>query len=193
MNKIPCLSSRHNHGFSLIELLLVLAIVAAVAVAAFIVYPKVQASNVAKEEAEVITSAVASIKEMFPNGNYANLSNQVAIAAKIFPDNMLLENTIQNRFGSTVFVGPSKRSVKVFKITYMRPPSHICTKLVPLLAQRFKGVNVKATNGTNYVVRDELRYFLGSSTDLRALDENNIAMGCGSAGGYADSIVVFDF
>lgn len=45
----PLLTMRTQHGFSLIELLLVLGIVAAMAVAAFIVFPRVQASKLAQQ------------------------------------------------------------------------------------------------------------------------------------------------
>ena len=44
---------RHNSGFSLIELLLVLAIVAAMSVAAFVVYPKVQAGRLKQQQQQM--------------------------------------------------------------------------------------------------------------------------------------------
>lgn len=194
------ISTRHkkknSQGFSLIEMLIVLAVIASLAVAAFIVYPKVQASNVAKEEAEMISTAVASLKEMFPNGNYTNLSDEVAINAKVFPENMILGNRIQNRFGGRIMIGPTDRSPKLLRISYRSTPSEICVRLLPLLAQRFRGVSVSsAADNTTYYIRDELRYFTSSSGTgtLVEINEENIAEGCKSENGIAGEIRVFDF
>lgn len=53
---------KSKKGFSLLELLLVLGIIAALVVAAFIVYPKVQASQRAQAESNNIATIQAGVK-----------------------------------------------------------------------------------------------------------------------------------
>lgn len=184
---------RKDQGFSLIEMLIVMAVIAALTVAAFIVYPKVRTSNIAKEEAEYLFAATASIKEMFPAGDYSNLTDQVAIDAKIFPENMLLESTIQNRFGGRVMLRRTDRSPKLFRIDYQGTPSNVCVKLLPLLAQRFKGVSVKGEDGKTYIARDDFGYLRPSYHDSVDLDEESVAKGCYSSSGTAGTVLIFDF
>ncbi|HBI4815104.1 TPA: prepilin-type N-terminal cleavage/methylation domain-containing protein [Salmonella enterica subsp. enterica serovar Pullorum] len=81
---------KSKKGFSLLELLLVLGIIAALVVAAFIVYPKVQASQRAQAESNNIATIQAGVKAFYTSASsFTGLTNTVAVQAKIFPDNML--------------------------------------------------------------------------------------------------------
>lgn len=52
------------NGFSLIEILLVIGIIAVLALAAFIIYPSVQSSNRAKAESQNMAVMTAGIERM---------------------------------------------------------------------------------------------------------------------------------
>ncbi|HCK7688078.1 TPA: prepilin-type N-terminal cleavage/methylation domain-containing protein [Salmonella enterica] len=81
---------KSKKGFSLLELLLVLGIIAALVVAAFIVYPKVQASQRAQAESNNIATIQAGVKALYTSASsFTGLTNTVAVQATIFPDNML--------------------------------------------------------------------------------------------------------
>ncbi|MGL0517597.1 type 4 pilus major pilin, partial [Salmonella enterica subsp. enterica] len=72
------------------ELLLVLGIIATLVVAAFIVYPKVLASQRAQAESNNIATIQAGVKALYTSASsFTGLTNTVAVQAKIFPDNML--------------------------------------------------------------------------------------------------------
>lgn len=186
-------TTKNIKGFSLIELLIVLAVIASLAVAAFVVYPKVRASSIARQEAETIVSAVSSMRSVFPTRNYTNLNNTVAIDAKLFPENMVYgDGEIRNRFDGMVIIRRTDRSEKLFRIGYRGVPSDVCVRLLPMLAQHFRGVSVKGQDGVTYVVRDEFRHYSSSSGEVMPLDEANAAVGCGSSTGKAGEILVFD-
>lgn len=75
---------RSQAGLKLIELLLVLAIVTAIAIGAFIIYPRVQASRAATAESTTLTFTVAQVQGIYTQGNYQTLSNTVAVQADMF-------------------------------------------------------------------------------------------------------------
>ena len=80
---------KSKKGFSLLELLLVMGIIAALIVAAFIVYPKVQASQRSQAESNNIATIQAGVKSLYSStSNYTGLTTSVAIQSKIFPDNI---------------------------------------------------------------------------------------------------------
>jgi len=62
--------ARRRHGFSLIELLLVLGVVAVLLVAMFVVYPAVRTEIRVGKEISYITGAVAKFQTQFPNNRY---------------------------------------------------------------------------------------------------------------------------
>lgn len=147
-------------GFSLIELLLVLAIVAALAVAAFIVFPKVQAARNADAEAKIIIAAQAGIKALVTRNDYRNVSNEMAIHADIFPTHMNVSDTeIRNQWGGVVDIYGSSagatvpsnltRPARYFTIRYRNVPNEVCIRLVGQLLPHFGAVRLSSSNGVS--------------------------------------------
>jgi prepilin-type N-terminal cleavage/methylation domain-containing protein len=173
-----------SQGFSLIELLLVLAIIAALAVAAFVIYPRVQAGRSATYEAQVLSSAQASVKALFTNNNYAALNEEVALKGKFFPDNMTGQiddgvnppsTVIRNQFDGLVALTGADAAggavttppARFFAITYEDVPTEVCIKLAGSAVQNFNGVTVGGQ-----VVK---------AAATGAITEANIVTGCSDA------------
>jgi len=178
--------ARSQGGFSLIELLLVLAIIAALAVAAFIVYPRVQAGRNATYESQVLSSAQAGVKALFTTNNYANVSKAAAYNAEIFPANMNISATdIQNQWAGAVNVEPSDAAgatvstpiARYFKITYPNVPADVCIRLAGAAVQNFGTVLVGGA--TPVKVQD----LYSSGADALPLNESLIATNCKQDGG----------
>lgn len=170
-------------------MLLVLAIIAALAVAAFVIYPRVQAGRSATYEAQVLSSAQASVKALFTNNDYKALAPTVARQGKFFPDNMngTAAGTLINQFDGAVTlygaaVDTSDGTVTVdaaagttvrrhFAITYAGVPTEVCIKLAGSAVQNFNGVFIGGTAAANMV----------KNPATGAITEANIVTGCSSA------------
>lgn len=154
--------ARNQGGFSLVELLLVLAIIAALAVAAFIVYPRVQAGRNATYESQILSSAQAGVKALFTTNNYANLTTTSAWNAEIFPKNMngATAGTIQNQWGGTVEATGSNTAgataatapVRYFRFVYPSVPTDVCIRLAGAAVQNFGAVLIGADAATAVAV-----------------------------------------
>lgn len=142
---------RNKKGFSLLELLLVLGIIAALVVGAFIVYPKVQASQRAEAESKNIATIQAGVKALYTSASsYSGLTNTVATNAKIFPDNMLNGTSVINVFKGNVTLATSTESPSgvansAFTITYANIPAAECTKIIAAAAGNFYVAKVGTT------------------------------------------------
>ena len=178
--KTTLLRNKKQKGFSLLELLLVLGIIAALVVGAFIVYPKVQASQRAEAESKNIATIQAGVKSLYTSASsYSGLTNTVAVSAKIFPDNMLSGSgttTVVNTFKGPVTVaeattGPSATAGSSFTITYGDVPAAECTKIVTAAAGNFyaAGVgtagNVKAAGGVLDVAKTATQCNTGGNSN----------------------------
>lgn len=147
--------NKKNKGFSLLELLLVLGIIAALVVGAFIVYPKVQASQRAEAESKNIATIQAGIKSLYTSASsFSGLTNTVAVQSKVFPDNMLVGTgssaSVVNAFKGKVTLdvstdSPSKAANSAFTITYENVPAAECTKIVSAAASNFYMAKVGST------------------------------------------------
>lgn len=148
MKKIKNLKKKN--GFSLIELLLVLGIIAALAITAFMIYPKVSASNNAQTEATNINTIKASVTSLYSSSpDYAGLNDEVGIKSKVFPDTMVNTagtaalNTFKGKVSlSTSNESPSKSPSSAFTITYAAVPAAECVKLVSAVASNFYKITV---------------------------------------------------
>lgn len=141
----------HNKGFSLLEILLVLAIAAALVIGAFVIYPKAQSSQRVQLESYNISTIQSGIKSLYTSvSNYNGLTNQVALNADIFPENMVDGTTVRNSFKGVVNVlsgstGPSGVAGSSFIIQYMNVPAAECVKLISAVGSNFYIIQVTGT------------------------------------------------
>lgn len=140
---------RNQGGFSLVEILLVLGIIAILAIAAFIIFPQVQASNRANAEQSNITTITAGIKNLYgATRNYTGVGNPVVNQARIFPASMnggsfASDAPITSSWSGAVTVAPGTGAPpRQFTITYADMPSEVCTRLVPGMLQNFVSIAV---------------------------------------------------
>lgn len=135
-------------GFSLLELLLVLGIITALIVSAFIIFPKLKSSANAKAEASNLNTINAGIKELYNSqATYIGLNNTVAIQAKVVPDNIIKGGDIVTSFGGEVIIDNLTLSDGyVYYITYVDVPPDVCINMLAGLRGGFEQVYIERQN-----------------------------------------------
>lgn len=133
---------RRQSGFSLVEILLVLGVIALLAIAAFIVFPKVQAQNRANAETQRLSIVVANVERVY-NGRYDGLDLEKIKRAKLLaagwaddPENSVKQNNV---WGKSVFAcsgGP-----KSYSIHYVLPGEG-CPNMVSAAERLFDVVQI---------------------------------------------------
>ncbi len=142
------LNLKKSSGFTLVELLLVVGIIALGSVVAYITLPKVQSTSRANAEAANINTLAAGVKNMYAGTNsYRGLLSQtigtdLIIKAKAAPAGMVVGTTLRNSFGGTVTVEPGQLLGSVpadgsFHITYNGVPDAECNKIVSIVGNNF--------------------------------------------------------
>ena len=146
------LPNRLQKGFSLVEIMLVLGLVAVFIGVVFMTYSKVKSNSDVNTEVQNITAIQGGIHRLYASqSNFTGLSNAVIIAANI-PANTTFtpgSTTITNRWGGSVVAAPSAAPATTYTITTDTVPQTECTDLASELAGNFRQVSI---NGT--VVKD---------------------------------------
>ncbi|HBV5533239.1 TPA: prepilin-type N-terminal cleavage/methylation domain-containing protein, partial [Klebsiella pneumoniae] len=146
-------NSKSKKGFSLLELLLVLGIVAALIVASFIVYPKVRDARYVDIEAKHIGQIYASVRNVYVGKpDYSGLATTaVAIPAQFFPDDMLKKNITWgiSSWGGYVVVSPSGLAASSFTISYSDVPDSVCIRLITAVEGAFYNIYISNQKGIN--------------------------------------------
>lgn len=166
-----------NKGFSMLELLLVLGIIAGLIVSAFIIYPKVKNAQYIDIESKHISQIYAAVKSTYSGkSDYAGLSTTViARPAQFFPDDMLTNKITWgiSAWGGYVVVdavsdSPSKTSNSAFAITYSDVPSDICVRLISAVQNSFYNIYVANKKGISEKNIGTLVKSNGDELDLEA-------------------------
>lgn len=149
---------KNKKGFSLLELLLVLGIIAALVVSAFVVYPKVRDARYIDIEAKHIAQIYASVKNVYTGQpNYSGLSTTtLAMPTQFFPEDMLSKKitwAISSWGGYVVVdsnkVSPSGGTDSSFTISYSDVPDSVCIRLITAVEGAFFNIYISNQKGIN--------------------------------------------
>lgn len=135
-----------NRGFSLIELLLVLGVIALLLVAAFVVYPQVRDRALINEELTGMRTLSEGLRSRFPNGDYRGVDSTYVVNAKLLPAVYLRPDGsgLLNRWGDTMYISgygdganPNDTTQRMnrVQIDYKGFPKKHCVALVSGIAQ----------------------------------------------------------
>lgn len=140
---------KRKKGFSLLEILLVLGIVAGAIILALIIYPKITGANNVKTEVSnvgLIKSGVQSLYASSSNPPSNSNMNSLLIKADLIPDNMVQGTAnIQNVWSGDVYVGTTTINGKTaFAVQYNHVPAAECIKMVSSASTGFDQIVVAA-------------------------------------------------
>lgn len=104
INSFRLLKDRKSKkGFSLLEILLVLGAIAALIVAAFMIFPKVQASQRIDRESRNLTAIQAGVKSLYGGrAKISSINTDSFIASKNAPENMIQDGKLINEWKGNV-------------------------------------------------------------------------------------------
>lgn len=136
-----------SRGFSLIELLLVLGVLAILLVAAFVIYPQVQSSSRANQESQNFTAMAAKISSLYATGSrFEGLNNTLGMNARIFPDTMREGVTdpaqVRGVWGLVTLNGVPEYNYTQYWVTYEDVPSADCVKFANAIVGGVEALNV---------------------------------------------------
>lgn len=139
---------KKTKGFTLIEVLIVLAIAAAVLFAVFAAVSKVQAKQITKEAAEGLNLMVADTRAKFKSqGNFTGISPKVLIDNRIPPSNMIQGNNIVSPWNTNIGVAAAtlQNTNDAVAFTYTGIGEEDCSNFVTAAEGSFARVTVNGT------------------------------------------------
>lgn len=199
---------KNKKGFSLLELLLVLAIIAALVVSAFIIFPKIKISQEVSSETKNLSALRSGLSSLYQSTTIPNNieMNQIAINANIVPDNMLEKDTnnIKNIWGGDVYLGSyyAVEGYPILVIQYNHVPVDACIKFVMATAFNSEQVVVgKAKDGdTGGIIRNgqDRNVVFGAkrenTSENQELTVKNVTAACGTVNDTTnDSFIIYKF
>ena len=152
INSFRLLKDRKSKkGFSLLEILLVLGAIAALIVAAFMIFPKVQASQRIDRESRNLTAIQAGVKSLYGGrAKISSINTDSFIASKNAPENMIQDGKLINEWKGNVQVEYSGNHGK-YNIIYDAVPASDCSKLIAAVSSNFVSIDVYNGNGGTQV------------------------------------------
>lgn len=163
---------RPSLGFSLIELLLVLGVLAILLVAAFVVYPQVRDDSLAERTTKTTMSVAAGVESLFHNSSYSGLNNAMAIDANLVPDHMVVEQgspDLASEWGGSVSVSAAGANSRGWRIVYEDVPEQICNRLIGGLGGHFSIIAIN-----DEVVKDHTIDMVDPGQVALACEETNV-------------------
>jgi len=137
--------NRGQRGFTLIEMLIALAIGAGLLFGVFVLVGKVQSKALAKDAAESLNMMVADTRAKFKSqGNFTGVSPQVLINNRIPPQQMVSGANIVSQWNTNIGVSPVtiNNTDDAVRFTYTGVPSEDCSNFVQAAEGTFGRVTV---------------------------------------------------
>lgn len=160
MFKTKQMKQMAKKGFSMVELLLVFAIILGAAIIVFVAYPKAQDSQLATQEQQNLATIQAGVKNLYSGANSYGGANPITTAtvvqSNVVPQNMIIPgtDTMSNKWNGQVTVASATSTGGIagdaFSITYNNVPVTPCVKLVTSAGLNFDRVTVGTT-----VIKDQ--------------------------------------
>lgn len=150
MNKI-LKKIKKQKGFTLLELLAVLIIIAILGTGLYFVMAKVTSSSDAKAEDKNVQLIASALRTTYGNtASYSGLtaSVQQLITSGVFPASIVSGTTLANKWGGAITIASysvSPGTDNYFDITEASIPRDICNKMASLTASSFPLVNINGT------------------------------------------------
>lgn len=141
-------------GFSLIELLLVLGVLAILLIAAFVVYPQVRDRNQINQELTNLTAIKANVSSLYASRrNYESLNTGIANQARVFPSSINGGDYrdgagLTPSWGGSIGIGPYPVAIGgygangTYMISYTDVPQSVCLGFLSGAAPNFLRMSV---------------------------------------------------
>lgn len=202
---MSCFPRAFQKGYTLMEMILVLTIISAILIGAFLLYPRVQASAQAKEEATLVKSIAAEVRRLYPTGNYGPLTSGDLLGGNALPEdlqtpptdtaNSATGNVLSNRWGAAIEVYPSQAdgtpvapsptgNAPFFAVRYWGANDMLCRAMVAQLLNSAAAVLVD-----DGPVNADRRVVKNAYVDAD-LDPSQTAVGCRDANGIRPRVIV---
>jgi type II secretory pathway pseudopilin PulG len=171
--------ARKQRGFTLVEYVLVVGLMIAVAILVFVYSSGAKVSARVNQEMATIGTAAGRIRNLFAShGGYAGISTAVLIGAKAFPSTSITGTVVNNTFGGTITVAPATLGGAPnagYSWTMTAVPQAECIDLLTAVDNLFVEMRV---NGV------EVKPYLGS------LDKTLLSDGSACAAGDMNDVVL---
>ncbi|CHQ65375.1 type IV pilin protein [Salmonella enterica subsp. enterica serovar Typhi] len=149
------ITKRSKKGFSLLELLLVFGIIAALIVGVFMIYPKISSGQKVDSDIKILGTLNAGIKELYSGqAGYTGLSVDTLIKAKIVPEEIVDEGLIWDSWGANVQIEPYYDGS--FYIGFENVSVDACPKFVTQAGSSYFKIVVASTEVKNTEAGQEL-------------------------------------
>lgn len=139
------MNRRSESGFSLVEILLVLGVIAVLAIAAFIILPKVQSKNRANAEAQRLSVLVANIDRVFNGKKLQDMNLLVMSQAKMVPSGWEHDNNssmYSNAWNQELFACGSSSAYTIYYVI----PNDGCSDMVAASSYLFNNISINGTD-----------------------------------------------
>ena len=121
------MTKRKKKGFSLLELLLVFGIIAALIVGVFMIYPKISSGQKIDSDIKILGTLNAGIKNLYAGqADYTGLSVDAVIKSKIVPEDIVDDNLIWDSWGANVLMEAFISGLKTFQLMLV---PNLCLRL----------------------------------------------------------------
>ena len=166
-------SRRNERGFTMIELLIAVVVIAVAAAAVFATWNLISAGQTAQSEAQTLVGMVAEVRGLYSaQGNFTGVSPTVIIGARLVPESMSVDaDNLESGWNQPVLVQAIGAGDRELQVTYNAVPTDVCTRFVTRAASAFRVIDV----GPGSVVKN-------TPAGIDEVDATALAQACAGAG-----------